>query len=52
MYVICYTKLNGSPKWEIVDGFDEMQVRVSELCDELGCDVNDILVFDKDDELN
>lgn len=52
MYVICYTDLKGNPKWELIYGFDEMQVRVYELCDELGCDEDDILVFDKDDELN
>lgn len=52
MYVICYTDLKGNSKWELIDGFDEMQARVCELCDELECDESDILVFDKDDELN
>lgn len=52
MYVICYTDLKGNQKWEIIDGYDEMQVRVYDLCNELRCDEDDILVFDKDDKLD
>lgn len=51
MYVICYENANGKNVWEIVDGEDAMQIRVSELVDKLLCDDEDILVFDIDSRL-
>lgn len=48
MYVICWAKL-GSNDWEIIDGEDAMQQRVSEL---EGNGATIVLVFDKSDELD
>ena len=51
MYVICYTDANGEDVWEVVYGEDAMQIRVSELFDELLCNDEDIMVFDIDSQL-
>lgn len=50
MYIICY-ELNGNNIWEIVSGEDAMNIRVDELMDELDCEAEDIVVFDKETEL-
>lgn len=50
MYVICY-ELDGKNTWEIISGEDAMQVRVDALMEELECEAEDIMVFDKDSEL-
>ena len=51
MYIICYEDTNGSNTWEMVSGEDAMQIRVNELMEELGCEAEDIMVFDKETEL-
>lgn len=50
MYIICY-ELDGENIWEMVSGEDSMQIRVDELMEELNCEAEDIMVFDKDTEL-
>lgn len=50
MYIICY-ELDGENIWEMVSGEDAMQIRVDELMEELGCESEDIMVFDKEMEL-
>ncbi len=47
-FILCYTDLEGNDVWESVLGEDAMQVRVGELTEELGCDDEDIMVFDKE----
>ena len=51
MYIICY-ELNGENTWEMVSGEDAMQIRVNELMEELDCEAEDIMVFDKETELS
>lgn len=47
-FILCYTDNNGNDVWEEIIGEDAMQVRVGELADEeLYCDVDDIMVFEK-----
>lgn len=48
MYIICYIDLQGTPKWEGIDGEDAMQERVDELTNELHCDEDEIFVFDSE----
>lgn len=50
MFVICY-ELNGQNVWEMISGEDAMQIRIDELMKDLNCEAEDIMVFDKDDEL-
>ena len=50
MYIICY-ELDGKNVWEMVFGEDAMQIRVDELINELNCEAEDIMVFDKETEL-
>ena len=50
MYIICY-EIDGENIWEIVSGEDAMQIRVDELMEELNCEAEDIMVFDKEMEL-
>ena len=50
MYIICY-ELDGENTWEMVSGEDAMQIRVDELMEELDCETEDIMVFNKDTEL-
>lgn len=50
MYIICY-ELDGKNIWEMISGEDDMQVRVNELMEELNCESEDIMVFDKETEL-
>jgi hypothetical protein len=47
-YVICFANEEGSD-WEVVDGEDEMNIRVGELEKE---GYKTILTFDEDDELD
>jgi len=47
-FILCYTDLNNRDVWEEILGEDAMQVRVGELAEELGCEDEDILVFDFD----
>lgn len=51
MYVICYMLANGENTWEIVSGEDAMQIRINELMEELNCEAEDVMVFDKETEL-
>lgn len=51
MYIICYIDLQGTPKWEGIDGEDAMQERVDELCNVLNCDEDEIFVFESDSML-
>jgi len=59
MYIICYQKpeyfhdvqCNIVNTWEIVSGEDAMQVRVTELMEELTCSPDDISVFDMETEI-
>lgn len=47
-FIICYIDLNGNNVYEEILGEDAMQVRVGEIADEeLHCDTDDIMVFDK-----
>ena len=49
-FILCYTD-NGNNIWEEIIGEDAMQLRVGELADEeLHCDVDDIIVFEKTDQ--
>lgn len=41
-YVICWTASAG-PKWEVVSGYDAMDIRVSEIVDS-GVESDDIVV--------
>lgn len=50
MFIICY-ELGEENIWEMVSGEDAMQVRVCELMEELDCEAEDIMVFDKEMEL-
>lgn len=50
MYIICY-ELDGENVLEMVSGEDAMQIRVNELMEELACEAEDIMVFDKETEL-
>ena len=50
MYIVCY-EFDGENTWEIVSGEDAMQIRVNELMEELKCEAEDIMVFDKETEL-
>lgn len=47
MYIICY-ELDGENTWEMVSGEDAMQIRIGELMEELDCEAEDIMVFDKE----
>ena len=49
-FILCYTNKNQEDVWEMVTGEDAMQVRVGDLADELGCDTDDIMCFDKNDQ--
>jgi len=42
---------NGENTWEIVSGEDAMQIRINELMEELNCEAEDVMVFDKETEL-
>lgn len=50
MFIICY-ELDGENTWEMVSGEEAMQIRVNELKEELNCEAEDIMVFDKETEL-
>lgn len=50
-YIICYTDETLNNRWECVDGFDAMQERVCELCDILGVEDEEIMVFEKNAQL-
>lgn len=52
MYYLLYEAADGSKVWELVSGEDAMDIRVSELMDELGCFEDDIVVFHEDSQLN
>lgn len=49
VFILCYTE-NGKDVWEEILGEDAMECRVGELCEELHCDSDDIMVFDKSDQ--
>ena len=53
-FVICYEKKNKMGRyecrWEIANGESEMNARIEELIEKAGCDDDDILVFDMDDQ--
>lgn len=52
MYYILYSNDKGNPMWEFVDGEDEMQIRVDELCKRYNLYAEeDIIVFDAEDEI-
>lgn len=51
MYMVCWSD-KGQNKWEIVDGVDAMQQKVSELETLLQCDASEIIVFDTDTEID
>lgn len=50
-FVICYTDLDGQDVWETVYGRDAMDIRIDELISVLGCESEDIMVFNRKDEL-
>lgn len=47
-FILCYFDEKGNQCWEEILGEDVMQIRVGELIEELDCDADDIMVFDKD----
>lgn len=49
-FILCYTDENGNDVWESILGEDAMNVRVGELVEELGCEDEDIMVFDRETE--
>lgn len=49
-FILCYEDKTGQNVWESVLGEDAMQVRVGDLMDELNCEAEDIMVFDKKTE--
>lgn len=49
-FILCYTNEKLEDVWEMVTGEDAMQVRVGELSEELGCDTDDIMCFDRSTE--
>ena len=50
MYIICY-ELYGENVWEMVSGEDAMQIRVSELIDNLLLYEDEVMVFEMDSQL-
>lgn len=53
MYIICYyDNIKEIPTWEGVNGEDAMQNRVAELCESGVCPVEEISVFNEDDEID
>ena len=50
-FILCYTNKKSEDIWELIYGEDAMQLRVGELMEELGCDTEDIMCFDKSTEL-
>lgn len=50
-FILCYTNKKSEDVWELIYGEDAMQLRVGELMEELRCDAEDIMCFDKSTEL-
>lgn len=49
-FILCYTNKEGEDIWESVFGEDAMNIRVCELEEELGCESEDIMVFERNPE--
>ena len=49
-FILCYTDKEGKDIWESILGEDAMNVRVGELVEELNCEDEDIMVFDRETE--
>lgn len=49
-FILCYTNKESEDVWELVYGEDAMQIRVTELVEELGCNEDEIMCFDKSTE--
>lgn len=50
-FYILFEDEKGVRHWEVVNGEDAMQERVSELMDLLECGEEDIIVFNTEDEV-